>query len=334
MTRIHQVKGRDLRDALERARDQVGEQAVVLSRRSGGGGVTLALAEEAPRSASELELVRGRARTLLAHSPEVRKAPAPRPSVTEIEHRLAASGTSQRLIDRIVEAVAGRLVQGGHPLDLAGEEIDAIFPVAQHRRLRGATSVIAALGSPGSGKTTFLAKLGLRLHAAGRRVALVTTDTHRVGAVEQAKALGRHIGCPAIALRDPARLAPALEGAEPALDVVLVDTTGRPASDGQALDGLAAALATGSVSARLERLLLLPASAGSEALRRDTQATPADGCVLTRLDHTARPAEVLECALQARLPLAFLSDGPELDKHLHRPTSGRVADLLLTGRLS
>lgn len=334
MTNIHQIKGRDLSDALQRARDSVGARAVVLSRRAATGGVTLAVADEPPRTRDELRRLRGRARALLAHAPNADGPPPPRPGTGEVEERLRDAGCSRELVERVVEAVAGRLEEGGHPLDLAGEELGAIFPVANQRASRGTVSILAFLGAPGAGKTTTAAKLALRLHRAGRRVALVTTDSRRVGSVEQLKALGRHVGCPAIALRDPARLAEALVSTDPRPDVVLIDTTGRPTEDAEGLDRLAGALAVAEVEARLTRYLVLSASASREALAAAAEATEFDGCVITRLDETRRPAAVLEQALRRPLPIAFLTDGPRLDADLHRASDASFADLLLTGRLA
>lgn len=332
MTRVHQVKGRDLVDALERARDSVGDGAVVLSRRSSAMGVTLAVADTAPHTREELTRLRSHARALLAHTPQT--APVPRPSTAEVEERLRLAGCSRMLTERVVEAVAGRLEEGGHPLDLAGEELGAAFPVADLRAPQGVVTVLALLGSPGAGKTTTAAKLALRLSKAGRRVALVTTDTHRVGSVEQAKALGRHIGCTAIALRDPARLAEALASSTPPPDVVLVDTSGRPAEDAEGLDRLAAALEAVDLDARLVRYLVLPACSSLESLERAARAGAHEGCVVTRLDETERPAPVLEAALHARLPIAFLGDGPALDANLHRASSALFGDLFLRGRVA
>ena len=58
-------------------------------------------------------------------------------------------------------------------------------------------------GATGVGKTTSLAKLSARLAHAGRRVAIATLDSGRVGALEQIRAFGDSIGVPAAALDDP-----------------------------------------------------------------------------------------------------------------------------------
>ena len=62
-------------------------------------------------------------------------------------------------------------------------------------------------------------------------------------------------------------------------------------------------------------------------------AGAADACAVTMLDQTARPARVLEHLLRAELGVAFLADGPDVER-LHRPTPALFADLLLLGRIA
>ena len=56
-----------MREALERARDSVGEKAVVVShKRAADGRVVLAVSDEVPRSVQALEALRAEARAALA----------------------------------------------------------------------------------------------------------------------------------------------------------------------------------------------------------------------------------------------------------------------------
>lgn len=332
---IHHVNGTSIRDALERARDEHGEQAVVLSQRSGAhGGVTLALADAAPRDADELARLRGRARELLARLPDVHRAPLPRPGTRDVERSLRAAGASTRLVDRVCEAVAGRLPEGSHPLDIAGEELGTVFPVARCKAAADACNVLAFLGEPGAGKTTTVVKLARRLLGAGRRVALVTLDGERPGAREQMGAIAGELGCPVYVARDAGDAARWL--ARERADVALLDTTGRLADDARGLDRLEELLAGEGPGAppRLERYLVLPASSSREALERATAEARAGGCVITKLDRTARPGRVLEHAVRRKLPIAFLSDGPDVDGRFHRGCPERFADLMLKGRIA
>ena len=53
-----------------------------------------------------------------------------------------------------------------------------------------------------------------------------------------------------------------------------------------------------------------------------------------QLDETAVPGPVHEHVLHEKLPVAFLSDGPDVARHFHRPTGEHFADLLLRGRIA
>jgi flagellar biosynthesis protein FlhF len=96
-------------------------------------------------------------------------------------------------------------------------------------------------------------------------------------------------------------------------------------------------LASADVNAAVEAYLVLSAVGSQSALDALTAATrdlaPA-GCIVTKLDETPVPTPALEHALHARLPIAFLSDGPDLARNFHRATAETFADLILQGKIS
>jgi flagellar biosynthesis protein FlhF len=295
--------------------------------------VTLAVTREVPRSTGALEALRSEARSVLARPP---RGSAPFAGTRDVERSLLATGTSRRLVERVCEAVTGRAAEGRHPLDLAGEEVGAIFPVARARRAPGAATVIALLGATGVGKSTVAAKLLTRLAGTGREVALATLDAYRVGAVEQARAYGRELGTPVHVVRDAARLAGLLH-AQRDLEAVLLDTTGRVAHDADQVRRLQEACARMELDVHVECYLVLPAVASRHALESACAAAGElgwAGAIVTKLDETDLPAPALEFALAKDLPLAFLCDGPDTHAHLHRAGPAAFADLMLRGRLS
>ncbi|MEZ6016027.1 MAG: hypothetical protein R3F49_12985 [Planctomycetota bacterium] len=304
----------------------------------------LAVAPEVPRSPKELDELRREATSLLdarrRKATESNAAPASsvpgRSPLASVERSLRTTGVSRKLRERLLEAVAGRAAEGGHPLDIAAEELGAVFGTASLPRDRRTTLIVALLGQTGVGKTTSLAKLGARLVRSGRRVALATLDAWRVGAVEQLKAYGALLGTPAIPLRDAALLA--REVAQAArFDVVLVDGAGDLHRDIDQLRRLRETIESTGAEARFEAFVVLPATASEHSLSLVTELCAAlspRGAIITKLDEAALPAPVLEHALGAGLPLAFLSDGPDLAKNFHRAVPERIADLLLKGRLA
>ncbi len=69
--------------------------------------------------------------------------------------------------------------------------------------------VVALVGATGVGKTTLIAKLAARwvMRHGTRDIALISTDSVRIGAQEQVQTLGRLLGVPAYAIDGAAELA-------------------------------------------------------------------------------------------------------------------------------
>lgn len=139
--------------------------------------------------------------------------------------------------------------------------------------------VIALVGPTGAGKTTTIAKLAQRFAAqhAPRDVALVTTDTQRVGGREQLHSYGRQLG---IAVHEADSAESLLELLERLRDykLVLIDTAGM----GQRDRALAAQLKWLRAAQQVTSLLVLPANAHfsdlDEVVRRFAHAKPKAWC--------------------------------------------------------
>ena len=327
---VIKIEGRNLREALEKAKQKFGDNAVVISRKRGQGRVSLAVAERAPKSPVDLLGMRQQARSLLANKLDVHHT-----NTVGIQRCLKQRGASPGLIQRVCQRVQLREGTGQHPLDLAGAELAKLFPVAKAKREPGTTTLMAFVGASGAGKTTSLAKLAYRLVRTGRKVALVTLDVYRVGAVEQVRAMGKNVNCKTHAARDVLQIRSLLKG-DSLPDVILVDSTGRPDKDGEALRRLQTALAEHPVATDLQVYLVAEATMRPMALEEELQRLgplPYAGCILTKTDETRRPAPVLEYVAKKGLGLAFLSNGRDLKEDFHRAGGDAFANLMLKGRV-
>ena len=103
-------------------------------------------------------------------------------------------------------------------------EVLALPPVAAAAAVDDAR-VEVVVGPPGDGKTTVVGKLAVAAHRAGKRVALVATDTHRLGATAELDAIGRALGVLVVRATTPPAIAAAIERLADA-ERILVDTTG------------------------------------------------------------------------------------------------------------
>jgi flagellar biosynthesis protein FlhF len=318
---VHRVVGPSLREALQRARRLHGEDAVVVG-------------QELERSGSVTLTVARRAGPQAAKPTATKPIPAEKRGLDDVARRLRKNGASPAFVERGIAATEElrKTKPDEHVLDVAAEAIGAMFTTAKLPRARGRARVLALAGAGGVGKTTTIAKLALRLVRAGRRIELVTFDAERPGAVEHLRAWAELLGTPFRVARTGGELS---ARAIATADLLLVDTSGRPERDIARL--ARTRTVCNAAGADLETHVVLSAGASASTLRAITSTLtrldPA-AVILTKLDETAEPIGVLEHVLDARLPVAFLTDGPDVHQNLHRATPAHFGDLCLLGRIA
>jgi len=177
--------------------------------------------------------------------------------------------------------------------------------------------VVALVGPTGVGKTTTVAKLAARFtlrHGPGQ-VALVTTDSYRVGAVEQLRTYGRIMGIPVRVTTGPEDLHAALEDLYDRR-LVLVDTAGMSQRDIRLSEQLAMIR---SGSPLVQSYLVLAATAqtrGLEEVVKAFQGINPDGCVITKVDEAGDLGGVLSVVIQYNLLVAYVSEGQRVPEDL------------------
>jgi signal recognition particle subunit SRP54 len=206
----------------------------------------------------------------------------------------------------IVKIVYDELTQlmGGEqkPLNLSPKKLPAVIMVA---------------GLQGSGKTTFCAKLALRLKKSGKQPMLVAADVYRPAAVDQLKALGQQVDVPVFAIEEQDAMKAALQGLEAArsnaCDVVIIDTAGRLQID-QVM--MAEAEALKHALKPDELLFVVDSMMGQEAVntaKAFNDRLDFDGVVLTKLDGDSRGGAALSIRQVVEKPIKFISIGEKVD---------------------
>ncbi len=187
--------------------------------------------------------------------------------------------------------------------------------------------VYAFLGQTGVGKTTSIAKLAAQYvmkHGPGK-VALVTTDTYRVGAFDQLRTMGRILNVPVKIVDRENSLLTVLSTLRQ-FPMVLIDTAGFRLGDPL----LKAQLSQLESSAMLKRILVLSCNSQLATMKASVHAHRGkrglEGCILTKLDESASIGEAISLVVDESLPLAYTTDGQDIPKDITRASGhGLVA---------
>ncbi len=205
----------------------------------------------------------------------------------------------------------------GHNLRVAGPDQDIVE--------KG--GVYALVGPTGVGKTTTVAKLAARavLRHGAAKVALVTTDTYRIGAQDQLRIYGRILGTPVFAVRDEGDLELTLADLA-SRHLVLIDTVGMSQRDKRVAEQVA--LLSGE-ERTVKRLLLLGAPSQGVTLEEVARAYSGPGligCILTKIDEALTYGPVLDVAIRHELPLHYITNGQRVPEDLHQANPSYLAD--------
>ncbi|WP_107219781.1 flagellar biosynthesis protein FlhF [Thauera aromatica] len=249
-----------------------------------------------------------------------------RASTLPLVELLRGAGFSAALAEELAHGEPEELEAGA---DDARLEWIARSLLARLRRLEdetafpGSSRVVALVGPTGVGKTTTTAKLAARLvmrHGPGG-VALVSTDSFRIGAHEQLRIYSRLLDVPIHALDVGAPVTDVLTGLVDQR-LVLIDTVGTSQRDQRVIEQ-SARLQQAGIAVRL--VLLLNAAAQPETLEevivRYREAARAaggtlDDCILTKLDEAGRIGPVLDALMRHDLRLLFVSSGQQVPEDL------------------
>jgi flagellar biosynthesis protein FlhF len=194
--------------------------------------------------------------------------------------------------------------------------------------------VYALVGPTGVGKTTTIAKIAARfvVRFGAQQVALVSTDSYRVGAQDQLRIYARILGVPMQAVQDAASLQDALASLRDKR-LVLIDTVGmgqRDARLGEQHELLS--------DRRVRRVLLLNAASQLETLEDVVRAyrgaaQPAGPAlaIVTKLDEARRAGGAIDVAMRHRLRLAFVTDGQRVPEDIRLPDAAALIESTLEG---
>ncbi len=271
-------------------------------------------------------------------APETAVDPGSSPALAELHQHLLGQEVAREVAAELVDQI--RRMPGYDPLLASHQLRPHATTVLQEMGVRqaaggvepGAPRRIALVGPAGAGKTTLAIKLAaVEALGQGRRVALLTLDDQRIGAVEQLKIYAGILGL-------PMQVAPTAEEARGRLealgaaDVVVIDTPGVSPGETGRREQVQRTLA--ALACREIHLVLNACSREKEALAaiEAWKGVPIGHLAFTRLDEAGACGSLVNLLIRARLPLSWLGTGPRIPEDLaERPVESLLSRVLPGG---
>jgi flagellar biosynthesis protein FlhF len=312
---LKRFKRETVKEALRAVREELGPDALILSTR-----IVSAPGMRGWFGARVVEV------TAAAERPTVsddRHAPAPKPvdrSAEELAARLQAAGLDGALARGVAAALPARRRRGATS-DLIRRTLESqLSPLATADEDYAPIEVF--VGPPGVGKTTTIAKLAAQERGRhGRKLALMSADGFRVGAVEQLRLYADILGAPLTVARTPGELETALDSARRPL---LLDTAGRSPSDDVSREMLRVLSGRRGVRTHLVLAASTPPSTARRVLDRFEDARPTR-LVITKVDEADSLGPLVSVLHERQLPISYLGTGQRVPEDLQRATAPVIA---------
>jgi flagellar biosynthesis protein FlhF len=253
------------------------------------------------------------------------------PEDSPLARELATSGVSTELIRKIVDTLNTLPLQSGNQTvkGRLSETLGRLIKFAGTLKLKKNTPrIIALVGPTGVGKTTTTAKLAA-MYALnkGNKVALITMDIFRVGAVEQLKTYSRIMGIPLEVASTPKELEKAVEK-HSACDLIFIDTAGRSHKDKEKLDEMKNFLED---KIAMEVYLCLSATTKDrelEEILNRFRIFQVSKVVFTKIDECESFGNMVNLLMKDNLQIAYFTTGQRVPEDIEIATPAKLADMI------
>ncbi|MDR3600697.1 MAG: flagellar biosynthesis protein FlhF [Desulfosporosinus sp.] len=188
--------------------------------------------------------------------------------------------------------------------------------------------VVALIGPTGVGKTTTIGKLAAGFGIVDKRkIALITTDTYRVAAVEQLKTYGEIIGAPVEVAMTPAELRETLNR-HMDKELIFIDTAGRSPHHDIHMSELRAFLSKAQPDFTM---LVMSATTQSADQLRVYQSFEdlTTHLIFTKLDETVSAGSIINLLGKTTLPTAYLANGQNVPDDIEAATAKLLARYII-----
>lgn len=254
-----------------------------------------------------------------------------------IRKKLIDNEVEETYVNQILEDISESLSKNAN-LDsiLAGVYQKIVLKIGQPRLIdvkAKRTKYIFFIGPTGVGKTTTIAKIASTLKLTRKtKVALITSDTYRIAAVEQLKTYANILGIPLQVVYSPEDMEQAVEELRD-FDLVFIDTAGRSHNNKEQRGDIQKLIETVPEENR-EVFLVLSATTKYKDLVK-ISLTYAEitkyNLIFTKLDETDTIGNIFNIHMLTGAPLSYTTWGQNVPDDIGKIDAQSIAKQLLGG---
>ncbi|HHG74840.1 MAG TPA: flagellar biosynthesis protein FlhF [Persephonella sp.] len=249
------------------------------------------------------------------------------------------TGDALYLVEQLLEKdvlpdVAKKIVTEGCGLDIDTNKWDlntvtikeaVIKGIKKHIKFTGSfengsdgLQIYAFVGPTGVGKTTNLFKIASQLVIdKKKKVAVISTDTFKVGASHQARTYANILNIPFYSISESKKLKNTVEQLRK-FDFILIDTVGRSHYDYWRLGEIKEILS--SLEEEIKHVLTVSCNFKNEdaleVVHKYQTFFPIHSLFFTKIDETLKPGLLLNLPVETNLPVSYLSTGQRVPEDL------------------
>ena len=187
---------------------------------------------------------------------------------------------------------------------------------------------VMLIGPTGVGKTTTLAKLASQAIRSGRKIAVMTLDTYRIGAVEQLRFFSRVLGVPLEVVSEVSDLKEKV-AKHSGRDMIFIDTTGRNPRDEKYIGEIRA---IHSLGLPIETHLIMSVNSDDVFMTdayRYYGKLDIDCLGFTKVDEAVNAGSIYNLSVLYQKPVAYITTGQRIPMDIEFPDNSALARLIL-----
>jgi len=257
------------------------------------------------------------------------------PALSRIKEILVEEEVDSDIINTIVSSYIEAV--GGNRLKLQELDTDILFSIIRgliktekNSNYTDKTRAIF-IGPPGVGKTTTILKLASYYAVEkDKRIAIITTDIYRSGAIEQLKVYGKILNIPIEPVFNIKEFEKAIYKFN-SVDIVFIDSAGRSKKDKEYVELLRKFIYTIPIQG-LRIYLVISATDNFRYIKEiyeNYKALYPNSIILSKLDEAVTFGNLINIPVYTNLPIGYITDGQNIPGNIETARSEKLADLIL-----